>query len=209
MANLGIQCFWRQSSRLLIFTTIMLSACHDSDAIPNVDENNKTSNRQVVQAIDQGKKLTDVAGKPTMPIADPADATGFQVPENAKKYIGRYRVEVSCNDAFVECDTGMSEFILNLLADGSAHRMFIHLGKVTYATSSQYRQDHWYFDAEAHEIVLHRASGVEFYYRIDQKENLIMNLDKMAIATQQNRKYFATGNALPVKAYTLSKIIED
>lgn len=33
-----------------------------------------------------------------MPIANPADASDFQVPDNAKKYIGRYQVEVSFRD---------------------------------------------------------------------------------------------------------------
>ena len=47
-----------------------------------------------------------------------------------------------------------------------------------------------------------RASGVNFYYNIDQDHNLIMDKNKIAIATENNREYFKT-NPLPSQNYHL------
>lgn len=66
----------------------------------------------------------------------------------------------------------------------------------------KYRKDLWLYDEDAHQIVVARASGVNFYYNIDQDHNLIMDKNKIAIATENNREYFKT-NPLPSQNYHL------
>ena len=128
------------------------------------------------------------------------------ISQNAQQYVGRYFTQVECTDPFVQCPEGTADFILNLLSDGTAHRTIIHLGKVTFASKLQYRQDRWSYDATAHQIILHRASGVEFFYDLDAENNLVMDLEKIRSATETNRRYFAEGNPFPSRAYTLVKI---
>lgn len=194
---------------ILLAISLMTSACQESNSLNEADLNPHSQNTDHTHSSGEGRKLTEVAGKPTMPSADKLHATAHDVPENAVQYIGRYRVEISCDDPFVECDKGNAEFILNLLPNGSAHRIFVHLGKVTYATSNQYRQDSWLYDQALNEIVLTRGSGVKFYYDVGQDDTLTMNVSKIATAQGANQAYFAAGNALPGKAYKLIKIIED
>lgn len=209
MQKLNILSIRSQASVLFIMSMAIISACHDSTTIQNVDSKNTQADHQPAVQMDQGKKLTEVAGKATLPRVDPHRPAANQIPEHAKKYIGRYQVEMNCSDPFVECDAGMSEYILNLLADGSAHRIFIHLGKVTYANNNQYRHDSWYFDEKANQIVLHRGTGVEFYYDVSKDQKLTMNIDKIATANEINRAYFAAGNPLPAQRYSLKKMLDD
>lgn len=153
----------------------------------------------------QGKKLTDVAGRATVPVEQAEPKAKKTIPESAEPYIGRYQATISCDDPFVNCESGSSDFVVNLLEDGTAHRTLIHSGQITFASNLDYRQDHWSYDPSHHQVILHRSSGVEFFYDVDQDYNLVMDLDRTAHATERNKQYFADGNPLPKQAYRLMK----
>ncbi len=154
----------------------------------------------------EGKKLTEVAGQATLPVATKAiEETPHTIPQSAEPYVGRYQTVIRCDDPFVACEKGTADFIVNLLADGTAHRSIIHLGQITFASDVQYHQDHWSYDLEHHQIILHRGNGVEFFYHIDPDQNLVMDLAKISNQTKRNRQYFAQGNAFPKYAYRLVK----
>ena len=151
----------------------------------------------------EGRKLIDIAGQAIAPESNDIDHASILVSEDARRYVGRYKVKVSCTDPIVYCEKGTADFILNLLEDGTAHRTITYLGTITYASAQQYRQDTWTLDEDNHQIVLHRASGVEFFYDIDKNKNLVMNLDRIANGTEVNRVYFQEGNPFPHEAYVL------
>ena len=183
--------------------SILPIACSSSDALPEVDTIH-ASKDEANNAFQESNKLKDLAGKATVPnTIEDSEATNL-LTEEAKQYIGRYRVEIDCTDPFVACSEGTANFIINLLPNGVAHRSIVHMGKITFASSHQYRQDHWSYDAIHHQIILHRESGVQFFYFIDHENNIIMDLDKIAHATAINKKFFNT-HPLPKHAYLLKK----
>nr|WP_218944549.1 hypothetical protein [Acinetobacter sp. YH12205] len=146
------------------------------------------------------KRLTEVAGQATAPIQ--TAATEHHIPENHLTYVGRYTIQISCEDKFVMCESGKVDYILTLLPDGTAHRIFVNAGQISYDNKKKYRKDLWFYDEDAHQIVVARASGVNFYYNVDQDHNLIMDKNKIAIATENNREYFKS-NPLPSQNYHL------
>ncbi len=150
-----------------------------------------------------GKKLTDVAGQTAVPIEE--EGLSVSVSDNALPYVGRYHVVVDCKDPIVYCEKGTADFILNLLPDGTAHRTIIHAGSITFASEHQYRQDHWKYDDINHQIILLRMNGVEFFYDIDKDKNLMMNLDKIANASEVNKKFFQDGHPFPHEAYVIKR----
>lgn len=94
------------------------------------------------------------------------------VNQEAMPYVGRYATKIDCEDAFVGCESGEADFIISLSPNGIAHRMIKHRGSITFTSNQQYRQDHWSYDPNVHQIILHRASGVDFFYDIDAKKIL-------------------------------------
>ncbi len=148
------------------------------------------------------KRLTEVAGQATAPMQ--TAATEHHVPENHLTYVGRYSIQVSCTDKFVMCEQGTVDYILTLLPDGTAHRIFVNAGKISYDTEKKYRKDFWFYDEQNHQIVVARSTGVNFYYNVDHENNLIMDPNKIAIATENNREYFKT-HPLPSQNYHLIK----
>lgn len=152
----------------------------------------------------EGQKLRQIATQVVPPARHRISTR--KVPEDALPYVGRYQVVMSCEDRFAYCKQGTADFMISLLEDGTAYRSIIHLGRITFDTENQYRQDAWSYDKQNHQIILHRASGVEFFYDIDAEGHIIMDLDKIASATETNRKYFAQGHPLPMYAYKLEKI---
>ena len=178
-----------------IWSAVALLGCDDSQleqaAVQKYTEQAET------------KRLTEVAGQATAPIQ--TAATEHHIPENHLTYVGRYTIQISCEDKFVMCERGTVDYILTLLPDGTAHRIFVNAGKISGDagdTEKKYRKDLWFYDEDAHQIVVARASGVNFYYNVDQDHNLIMDKHKIAIATENNREYFKT-NPLPSQNYHL------
>lgn len=180
--------------------------CHQSNPFEEMEKHSEEFRSVTHDHDEEGYKLTDVAGKATLPPAEKSVQKKLQLSAQAEALVGRYRVLVDCGDPFVHCENGTAEFILNLLPDGTAHRIFIHMGKVTFASSHEYRQDTWFYDHALHQVILIRGSGVQFYYDIDQAGNLIMDLEKIAHFTPENREYFANGHPFPQQAYVLTRM---
>nr|WP_218945038.1 MULTISPECIES: hypothetical protein [Acinetobacter] len=175
-----------------IWSAVALLGCDDSQleqaAVQKYTEQAET------------KRLTEVAGQAIAPIQ--TAATEHHIPENHLTYVGRYTIQISCEDKFVMCESGKVDYILTLLPDGTAHRIFVNAGQISYDNKKKYRKDLWFYDEDAHQIVVARASGVNFYYNVDQDHNLIMDKNKIAIATENNREYFKS-NPLPSQNYHL------
>ena len=153
----------------------------------------------------EGNKLTQVAGQATLPPVDNTTDTRKKIPESAEPYVGRYRSAISCSDPLMKCKEGTADLVINLLQDGRAYRTVIHFGKITFASNLYRRQDYWSYDSAHHQVIVHRSNGVDFFYDIDQDQNLVMDLDKIAHASERNEQYFADGNPFPQQAYRLVK----
>lgn len=184
---------------------LALTACDHARQVesPVSDEHVTLKSEKEKNNNAEGKRLTEVAGQATIPTVEQKKVENI-IPKIAEPFVGRYKTIVSCDDPIVFCKEGTADFILNLLPDGTAHRTITYLGKITFASDKQYRQDRWLYDEKSHEIILSRASGVEFFYNIDQDKKLTMNLTKIANATETNRQFFAEGNPFPQKAYVLT-----
>lgn len=186
------------------FLIVGITACdqdHSESMVNNTKETFQGASKDDYEPV-TGRKLTDVAGQAAIPVGS-EESIGQVVTDNALPYVGRYHVVVSCQDPIVFCKDGTADFVMNLLADGTAHRTIIHSGTITFATAQQYRQDHWKYDEINHQIILQRSNGVEFFYDIDKNKNLTMNLNKIANGSDVNRKFFQEGNAFPHEAYVL------
>jgi hypothetical protein len=188
---------------ILIAVSAALIGCHKPPEDSVAKQIKAETSAKV--ASEQAKSLTQVAGQATVPVEKAEPVLKNTMPQNAQPYIGRYQITISCKDPFVKCDQGTSDFVINLLADGTAHRTLIHLGQITFDSNFHYQQDRWSYDAQHHQVILHRSNGVEFFYDIDKDENLVMDLDKIAHASALNQQYFAEGNPFPQQAYRLLK----
>ncbi len=137
-------------------------------------------------------------------------APGSPVPAYARNFIGRYHANIPCEDDFVSCEQGAAEFILNLLPDGTVHRSIIHYGKVftdrnaAAGGDGAYRKDTWTVNPEQTELTVHRKEGVNFYYRIEDPNRLVMDVEKIRNDHQaKNKEMFAKGYPQPARAYQL------
>lgn len=153
----------------------------------------------------QDRKLTEVAGRATVPVEQAESRIKKAIPDYAEPYIGRYQATISCDDPFVRCKDGIADYVINLQEDGIAHRTLIHSEQISFASNLYHRQDHWSYDRQNHQVILHRSNGVDFFYNIDKDQNLVMDLDKIAHASALNEQYFAEGNPFPQQAYRLLK----
>ena len=196
--------------------SLLLVACHNTDSMVEIESAQSTqldhdpeqeltqnaaqhTEQDVAQdnQQDAGHKLTDLAGKATMPVNMQDRGTHSALDQNALPYVGRYRVDISCSDPYVECERGTANFILNLLADGTAHRSIVHMGKITFNSSHQYYQDRWSYDEINHQIVVQRQNGIKFYYKIQPDLSLKMDLEKIAHADPLNQAFFGGAHPLP------------
>lgn len=164
-----------------------------------------------------GRKLTEVAGQATLPITADADddhsaSQVATISAKAESLIGRYSVTINCKDRFALCDQGNAQFIINLLPDGTAHRTFVYPGKVTYdnneiKSNRSYEKNTWVYDEENHEVIVNRIEGTQFFYKVDEHQNLVMDLEKILNSSENNRLYFReTEHPAPEKAYILKKV---
>ena len=191
---------------LSLMTLSMMTGCDHSNSFEEIDQHAEAFHADQHNNINpEGINLNEVAGKATAPAHIENVTKTLKLSEAAQKLVGRYRVVISCEDKFVYCEQGSAEFILNLLPDGTAHRIFVHMGKVTFSSGQHYRKDAWVYDHHLNQVILIRGNGVQFYYDIDQQGNLVMNLNKIASFTPENRQYFIHGNPFPQFAYTLKK----
>ena len=186
-------------SRGVFVVALGLAACDDK---PLLDERLLQSQHY---SEERSNSLSKAAGHTGLELQKDHQAI-FPVTDAAKSYIGRYTVRVDCSDRFARCNDGQADFILTLLEDGTARRSIIHTGNVSFEDNWHYRKDSWFYDELHHQIVLHRESGVEFFYNVTHERNLIMDLNKIINGTRLNREYFAAGNPTPTKAYVLKKV---
>lgn len=127
--------------------SLLLGACHNTDSMVDIESaqssqlnHDDAQDTTLGPAKDTGHKLTDLAGKATMPVHMEERKTPLALNKNAMPYVGRYRVDISCSDPYVGCERGTANFILNLLADGTAHRSIVYMGKIMFNSSHQDHQ---------------------------------------------------------------------
>lgn len=204
--------------------SLLLGACHNTDSMVDIESAQSSqldhddvqdttlgpaqdTEQDTAQdtAQDTGHKLTDLAGKATMPVNMQERTAPSALNKNAMPYVGRYRIDISCSDPYVGCERGTANFILNLLADGTAHRSIVHMGKIMFNSSHQYYQDRWSYDEINHQIVVQRQNGIKFYYRIQPDLSLKMDLEKIAHADPLNQAFFGGAHPLPQQEYILKK----
>ena len=200
MMNLNFKVHSISMFSIIAIMNIALAACSQNES-PHIEHINQIQESHTPES---SNSLTNVAGKARPPVQENADTTPQSVAKEWQKFVGRYQTTMQCDDGFARCDKGEAEFIINLLADGTAHRIFMHRGKVEFTTQRQYRQDRWLYDPHHHQIIILRESGVQFFYNLDEQGNMVMDLDKIANATQVNQTFFKD-NPLPSRAYTLQR----
>jgi hypothetical protein len=194
--------------------SLVMAACSQSpmpadEQIVSAEEEQPAS---VVNPSQSGKKLTELAGQASLPDNE-ASSTLQQDSANEKApYIGRYHVQISCKDDFVQCSEGSAEYILTLVADGSAYRSIIYTGKLFSEKMAEdrrirtYRRDTWSVNPGNAELVVHLEEGAKFYYQVDEQHNLILDLDRTVdLENQTNQHFFAAGYPMPTQAYRLIK----
>lgn len=171
----------------------------------HAEESQVKSNQNIYA--EGGQRLSDAATQITDTTQSDIDhVSGKRVDVYMQQFVGRYQTEIECNDPIMHCKTGVAEFVLNLLADGTAHRIIIHLGAIKAGGTKDYYDDHWSYDAQNNQIVVHRANGVFYFYHINTNGSLSFNLERTANYNDGNRAFFEQGNPLPLKAYVLKKM---
>lgn len=183
---------------------IELAGCSQSTSTEALEKYDAEMQRQRNVSNEEGRTLTDIAGKATAPALEKTLSKASIDPQ-AVPYVGRYYASISCEDPLVSCESGHADFILNLLPDGTAHRTIIHLGTITFESHKQYRQDTWSYQPELKQITLHRASGVEFFYTMQDTNTMVLNREKVRNFTQTNIDFFAQGGAFPLENYVLKR----
>ena len=165
--------------------------------------------RMLEELQNNGAKLTEVAGPAAVHVIQEANAE--QVPEQWMQYVGRYHTQLSCEDKFARCEKGTAEFVINLLPDGTAHRTFVYMGKVSNDAHSDtsgrnFQKNTWSYDAERSLIVVQRIEGIQFFYRVDAEHNLVVDRERIINVDNINKQYFTTsGHPAPEQNYVLKK----
>lgn len=157
-----------------------------------------------------GRKLTEIAGQASLPAEKNLHEKDDVLSKDALKYAGRYSTKIPCTDAFARCQKGQADYILSLLADGTAHRTIVYLGRM-YSDKTQsnggqfYRQDRWSYDAKNHEVVLHFVEGYDFYYKVIDSHHLVIDLEKNQQQEKVHLDVDGKNYLQPEKAYSLKK----
>lgn len=133
----------------------------------------------------EGHKLSEIAGQASLP-QHSAGGTS-QVTAYEQQFVGRYHTQMSCADSFVDCQQGNAEYVLNLLADGTAHRMIVQYGKIYTGSQAQRvgRYDWnatWQINRKQNELVVQPEGGNKIFYRIESRDRLVMNVEKIQAA---------------------------
>lgn len=192
----------------------LLLGCSQSKvpAREHTDQEDVQAAASTVSPSQTGKSLTELAGQASMPNDAASTVQERAEHKNENPYVGRYHVQISCDDDFVQCSQGAAEYILTLAADGSAFRSIVYSGKLfseKHAENSNiqtYRRDTWSVNAEGSELVVHLEEGAEFYYDVDEQHNLTLDLERtLDRAHARNQNFFDSGYPMPSQAYHLIK----
>lgn len=191
---------------LLLSNLLILIACNDQSPL---DDSMKSKGNSVSleedRDVQSAKKLSDVIGGISHTMTPHHETTvKTTISKEAMPFVGRYQTKIACSDKIVHCNNGKTDIILNLLADGTAHRTIIHLGQITHAENVQYSKDKWTYDPKNHEIVLERGNQVKYFFNTDHKDQLILNASKV-ISAKENQAFFKKGNPKPMHNYVLNK----
>ena len=54
--------------------------------------------------------------------------------------------------------------------------------------------------------MINRIEGIQFYYKVDEQNDLVMDIDKIINGTEENRLYFSQHHTAPTKAYVFKEI---
>ncbi len=164
----------------------------------------------------EGRKLTDVAGQATLPKQNLSNrVVTDQLNAYELQFVGRYHTEMACEDSFVDCKQGNAEYILNLLPDGTAHRIVMHYGKVYSENDAQqkhryYRVATWEVNRAEQELVVYPQDGNPIYYDIQSRDRLVMNLTKIRSAARAHPQNVSERPLfIPSKAYVLLKDVDE
>ncbi len=69
-----------------------------------------------------------------------------------------------------------------------------------------YKKNTWRYDAEHHQIVIQRVEGIQFFYTIDDQQNLVIDRDQILNASEINKRYFSgAGHHAPEENYVMTK----
>lgn len=167
-----------------------------------------------VNTENQGTSLTKVAGQHVLPYVDPDEAA--ELPSTWGSIVGRYHVHIPCSDDFALCskNEGYAEYIVNLLPDRTAYWTIANFGQIGLDPNNEKlknmdacRKLRWSADIDHREVVIRcDRVGTEFYYRIDQQSNLVMNLKKTWAGNNgHTRRYFQEKFYTPDEEYVLIK----
>lgn len=194
---------------------VLLSACDAKQSDRHTPENSLESiTASDTQAkAEEGRRLTEVAGRTTLPSAIDNDKPSQKnpLPKQAQAYIGRYHVVVDCTEKFALCEKGKVEFVISLLKDGTSHRTLAYLGKMSYEknkgiTNRTYQHNTWTYNPETRQIEVKRAEGVNFYYDVTANGDLVIDLDKIYANNQVENGQFRDGSYVPTQEYVLKKL---
>lgn len=156
------------------------------------------------------KKITEATERINVPVSGGGHIS--LLPDYALDFVGRYYTNVKCNDGFAHCDDGTAEYVLTLLADGTAYRSIMQHGKIFTVKDDEnerkdiktaYRKDRWGVNSGRNELVVYRGEGVNIYYDMKNNTHLIMNIEK---TKRLNGKQGSL--QLPTISYVLKKDIE-
>lgn len=163
----------------------------------------------------EGKRLTEVAGRTALPHAQSSESAAQEiVSTQSRPYVGRYHVIVDCREKFALCAQGKAEFMINLLKDGTSHRTLIYLGKMSYEKKSNqatrvYQQNTWRFNPQTRQIEIRRIEGVYFYYNVNKNGDLVIDLKNIYSNNEIENGRFIDGTYVPTQEYVLKKLISE
>lgn len=205
-------------SNILVFgsTLLLVVGCRQKQELDPLAVVNDTASK--VDVADLAHKeaeavtLAEVISQANIPhnTHQPFKNSEHSISELQLEYVGRYETSMDCEQALIHCGHGQVQYILNLLPDGTSHRMLIQPGRV-YARHQgvvqAYRQDLWSLDEHNHEIVVHLREGPDVFYKIDEQDNLLMDLDKTINHDLESQQFFSSNYPAPNYAYVLVKNI--
>ncbi|MGJ8756481.1 hypothetical protein ACSFV5_00710 [Acinetobacter sp. HC8-3S] len=162
----------------------------------------------------EGVSLTEIAGQATIPHVV---SKRMEKPSQQDLiYAGRYHARVPCSDPFAGCvnNEKEAEYILNLLDDGSVYWTNTSFGRLGSDRSNSMtkieqmcKQVQWHAHKELNEIMVRcEAADVNLYYKINEKQALVLDLDKIWNGDHGRNRQFFKEYPFPKKAYVFEKI---
>ncbi|ENW06962.1 hypothetical protein [Acinetobacter beijerinckii] len=207
-----------------VLFTLGLSACdsHHPESMKKQTQTQRSSEESSAAIIfeddqnvsSEGISLTEVAGQATIPHV--ASKSLDKPTDKDMQYAGRYHARIPCTDAFAGCvkNEKEAEYILNLLEDGSVYWTNTSFGRLGSDASTNIakieqtcKQVQWRVQKAGKEILVRcEAADVNLYYKINSKQDLVLDLDQIWNGDHgRNRKFFQE-YPFPEQAYVFEKV---